>query len=81
MNEIISVPEFEVDMPLGPSNSGYDSSSNDSLDSELGIPSISTPGVKSVKSNRYVPPHKRGESENPIRRSQRVGYPMDLWIS
>ena len=47
------------------------------MDSELGIPSISTPGVKSVKSNRYVPPHERGESEKPVRRSQRVRYPVE----
>ena len=52
VNEIAFVLEFEVDMPPRPSNSGYDSSSNDN---ELGIPSISTPSVKSVKSSRYVP--------------------------
>lgn len=77
VNEIVSVPEFEVDMPPGPSNFGYDSFSNDSLDSELGIPSISTPGVKSVKSSRYVPPHERGESKKPMRKSQRVRYSVD----
>ena len=69
VNEIVSVLEFEVDMPPGPSNSSYDSFGNDSLDSELGIPSISTPSVKSVKSSRYVPPHERGEYEKPMRRS------------
>ena len=34
-------------------------------------------GVKIVKSSRYVPPHERGEFEKPVRRSQRVRYPVE----
>ena len=77
VNEIISVPNVGLDRPLGPSNFGYDSSRNDNLDSELGIPSISTLCMKSVKSSRYVPPHEIRESEKHVRRSQRVKYRVD----
>lgn len=61
--EVLSQAENDVPRP---SNYGYDSSCSDSLDSELGIPSMST---RRVKRSRYIPPHKRGGLGTPVRRS------------
>ncbi|MDM1593467.1 reverse transcriptase domain-containing protein [Escherichia coli] len=56
---------------------GYESSSSKSLDEELGIPVIRTPGVD--RHERYVPPHARRVHSEPqaVRRSQRVRYPVE----
>ena len=60
------------------SSGGYDSSSSESLDDELGIPTLRTPGARQ---SRYLPPHERahgGAHSDPqvVRRSQRVKYPV-----
>jgi len=57
---------------------GYESSGSESLDEELGIPSVCTPGVRQ---ERYVPPHARRIHSEPqvVRRSQRVKYPV--WMA